>query len=88
MKRLYVSNLSYSTTEDELEELFSEAGEIVSVTILTDRDTGRSRGFGFIEFETEAQAQEARTRFNGVELGGRNLRVDVARERDSSRSRY
>lgn len=88
MKKLYVGNLSYQTTESELQELFAEAGEIVSVTLITDRDTGRSRGFGFVEFATEAEAQEAKQRFNGHEFGGRNLKVDEARERAPRRSSY
>jgi RNA recognition motif-containing protein len=81
--RLYIGNLPYSTAEAELEELFMQAGEVTSAVIVTDRDTGRSRGFGFVEFATEAEAQEAIQKFNGVEFGGRTLRVDVARERQT-----
>ena len=79
--RLYIGNLPYSTAEAELEELFMQAGEVTSAVIIMDRDTGRSRGFGFVEFATEADAQEAIQKLNGVEFGGRTLRVDVARER-------
>lgn len=86
-KKLYVGNLPYQTTEAELRELFEQAGEIVSVAIITDRDTGRSRGFGFVEFETEAEAEEAISKFNDKEFDGRNLRVSEARERRDSRPR-
>lgn len=85
MKKLYVGNLSFQTTEATLRELFEQAGEVVSVTLITDRDTGRSRGFAFVEYATEAEAQEARQRFNGMEFEGRNLRVDEAQERTSTR---
>ncbi len=88
MRKLYVGNLSYRTTEAELEEHFSQAGEIESAVILMDRETGRSRGFGFVEFKTEAEAQDAMQRFNGQELGGRTLRVDLARERTERRRSY
>lgn len=87
MKRLYVGNLNYRTTEAELEEKFAEAGTIVSAVILTDRMTGRSRGFGFVEYETEDEAKSAMEMFNGQEFGGRTLRVDVARERSNNSSR-
>ncbi len=85
MNRLYVGNLPYQTTDAELEEYFGQAGEVVSAVIITDRVTGRSRGFGFVEFATEEEAQEAKERFNGQDMGGRTLRVDEARERRSRR---
>jgi len=78
--RLFVGNLSYQTTDDELANLFSEVGEVASVTIVTDRETGRSRGFAFVEMEQDA-ANQAIERFNGHELNGRNLNVNEARPR-------
>ena len=86
MKRLYVGNLSFQTTEGDLRALFEQAGELTSVALITDRDTGRSRGFGFVEFANEADAQAAVQRFNGMEVDGRALTVNVARERTESRS--
>jgi RNA recognition motif-containing protein len=89
MKKLYVGNLSFETTEAELRALFEQVGTLTSVALITDRDTGRSRGFGFVEFEDDAKADEAIQRFNEMEFGGRNLRVNVARARNESRrSRY
>src|SRR5262245_48861745 len=78
--RIFVGNLSYQTTEDQLTDLFSEVGEVQSATIVTDRDTGRSRGFAFVEMERDAAAK-AIERFNGVELNGRNINVNEARPR-------
>lgn len=81
MKKLYVGNLSFKTTEDELADLFSEVGQTESVRIITDRDTGRSRGFGFVEMDDES-ADRAIEKFNGMELGGRALTVNEARPRE------
>jgi RNA recognition motif-containing protein len=78
--RIFVGNLSYRTTEDQLADLFSQVGEVESVTIITDRDTGRSRGFGFVEMDSEAGAK-AIERFNGYELDGRAINVNEARPR-------
>ena len=78
-KKLYVGNLSYGTTEDQLHALFSEIGPVASVAVITDRDTGQSKGFGFVEMETEAAAQEAIQKLNNREVGGRNLSVSEAR---------
>ena len=78
--RIFVGNLSYHTTEDQLTDLFSQAGEIESATVITDRDTGRSRGFAFIEMEQEA-ATKAIEQFNGYELDGRTINVNEARPR-------
>lgn len=78
-KKLYVGNLSYETTEDELQKLFVEVGPVVSVTIITDRASGRSKGFGFVEMETEQAAQEAIERLNDYELNQRTLTVSEAR---------
>jgi cold-inducible RNA-binding protein len=82
-KKLYVGNLSYDTTESSLESLFSQAGEVVEAAVVTDRETGRSRGFGFVEMADEAGAAAAIEQFNGKELDGRTIRVDEARPRRS-----
>lgn len=81
-KRLYVGNLPYSTTEADIRELFADVGEITAVTLITDRDTGRSKGFGFVELATEEQAQDAIRRFNGYSLNNRSLTVNEARPRE------
>jgi RNA recognition motif-containing protein len=78
-KKLYVGNLSYDTTEDELQQLFAEVGPVVSAVVITDRMSGRSKGFGFVEMETESAAEEAIQRFNEYELRQRNLTVSEAR---------
>lgn len=78
-KKLYVGGLSYSTTEDNLHGLFSQAGSVDSVKIITDRDTGRSKGFGFVEMSTEDAAQSAIEQFDGKEFEGRKLTVNEAR---------
>ena len=77
--KLYVGNLSFDTTDQELEQAFSKHGEIASATVVRDRSTDRSRGFGFVEFAQEADAQTAKEAMNGKELGGRALKVDEAR---------
>ncbi len=79
--KLYVGNLSSSTTEDELREAFAGYGEVVSSTIITDRDRPRPKGFGFVEMSTEEEARDALNGMNGTELGGRTLRVEEARPR-------
>ncbi len=78
-RKLYVGNLSYGTTEDELRAIFTEVGSVASVAIITDRDTGQSKGFGFVEMETEKAAQEAIQKLNNREIGGRSLNVSEAR---------
>jgi RNA recognition motif-containing protein len=78
--RIFVGNLSYQTTEDQLADLFSEVGQVESATIVTDRDTGRSRGFAFVEMDRDAGAK-AIERFNGYELNGRTINVNEARPR-------
>jgi len=78
-KKLYVGNLSYATTEDELRTLFTEVGPVVSVTIVTDRMTGQSKGFGFVEMETTQAAQEAIERLNNHEVNQRQITVSEAR---------
>ena len=82
-KKLYVGNLAFATTSDDLRDAFSEFGTVSSATVITDRETGRSRGFGFVEMEDGAeQAVEA---MNGKELGGRTLNVNEARPREDRR---
>ena len=77
--RLYVGNLPFSATDDSLREMFRQAGQVESARIITDRDTGRSKGFGFVEMSTEQEASEAINKFNGTELDGRSLTVNEAR---------
>lgn len=79
--KLYVGNLPYNVTSADLDDLFGEVGEVVSSHIITDRDTGRSRGFGFVEMDSPTAAQAAIERFNGQEFQGRNLVVNEARPR-------
>lgn len=78
-KKLYVGNLPFSATDDSLMEVFSQAGQVESAKIITDRDTGRSKGFGFVEMSTDEEAQQAITKFNGVDFEGRSLTVNEAR---------
>ena len=78
-KKLYVGNLSYETREDELQKLFAEVGPVASVALITDRTSGRSKGFGFVEMETEQAAQEAIERLNNYELNQRTITVSEAR---------
>lgn len=80
--KLYVGNISFQADEKSLESAFSPYGTVKSVKIITDRDTGRSRGFGFVEMEDEDQAQECVSSLDGTELDGRNIRVNIARERE------
>ena len=78
-KKLYVGNLSYTITNDQLKEHFSQAGPIVDLVVITDPRTGRSKGFGFVEYESEEAATKAIEMFNGKDLEGRNLVVNEAR---------
>lgn len=78
-KKLYVGGLSYSTTEDTLKDLFSQAGATDSVSIIMDKMTGRSKGFGFVEMSSDEDAQKAIEMFNGKELDGRKITVNEAR---------
>jgi len=80
-KRMYVGNLSYQTTETDLTNLFEQVGPVESANIITDRDTGRSKGFGFVEMGNE-DAEKAIAQFNGTELNGRALTVNEARPRE------
>ena len=78
-KKLYVGNLSYSTTSESLQAAFSQAGNVVSATVITDKMTGRSKGFGFVEFSTDEEAANAISMLNGKEVDGRALNVSEAR---------
>ena len=81
LKKIYVGNLPYQTTEQDLEALFAEFGQVSSVALIVDRHTGRSRGFGFVEMESESEAASAIEGLNQREMDGRNLVVNEARER-------
>jgi len=81
-QKLYVGNLPFKATESEVENLFAQYGTVLSVKLITDRDSGRLRGFGFVEME---DAGEAVSSLDGTDMGGRNLRVNEARERGDSR---
>jgi len=87
LNRLYVGNLPYSTTEEELREAFSAFGTVLSSTIIVDRESGRSKGFGFVEMSTEEEATAAMNAMNNADFGGRTLRVDKARPRVDRPSR-
>jgi len=80
--KLYVGNLSYGATDDQLRELFAQAGTVTSASVITDRETGRSKGFAFIEMSSSAEAEKAIQMFNGYSLDGRDLRVSIARPRE------
>ncbi len=82
--KLYVGNLPFSTTEEELRSMFAQAGNVVSVALIKDRDTGRSRGFAFVEFSTQAEAEKAVGLFNDTPLDNRSLKVNLARPREDA----
>ncbi len=84
-KKLYVGNLAFSTTEEELRELFETHGPIESVSVITDRETGRARGFAFVEFEEASGAEAAMQALDGRDVGGRTIRVNEAHERRGGR---
>jgi RNA recognition motif-containing protein len=79
-KKMYVGNLAFQSTEDDIQNLFSQYGSIESINLITDRETGRSRGFAFVEMENEA-AQKAMQALDGTDLDGRNLKINEARPR-------
>ena len=81
-KRLYVGNLPYSTNESELKDMFAEAGTVSSATVITDKFSGRSKGFGFVEMSSDAEADAAIEKLNGRDIGGRKLTVNEARPRE------
>jgi RNA recognition motif-containing protein len=84
---MFVSNLSFHTTDDDLRNLFKEFGEVSSAKVITDRETGRSRGFGFVEMPDDAAAKQAMQGMEGKEIEGRSLSVSVAKEREDRGSR-
>jgi RNA recognition motif-containing protein len=79
---IYVGNMPYNSTEKELEDMFGEFGTVTSARIITDRETGKSKGFGFVEMSNNDEAEEAIRELNGKELGGRNIKVNEARPRE------
>lgn len=81
-KKLYVGGLPYDTTEEQLRTMFTECGQVASVRLITDRDTGRSKGFGFVEMATDEGAQAAIQKYNGSALGSRTLTVNEARPQE------
>lgn len=81
--KLYVGNLAFQTTTQELEQLFGQAGTVNSASVVEDRDTGRSRGFAFVEMSSEEEATAAIEQFNGKEVGGRALKVNEAKPREN-----
>ena len=81
MYKIYVGNLSFQSSEEDLRNMFTEFGEVASVNVITDRDTGRSRGFGFVEMPDAAEGKAATEALNGKELDGRTLTVNEARPR-------
>src|SRR5437868_11032125 len=85
--KLYVGNLSFQTSSEDLRDLFSQAGTVESANVVEDRDTGRSRGFGFVEMATKEEGEAAIAQFNGKELGGRSLTVNEARPREDRGNR-
>ncbi len=81
--KLYVGNLAFQTTSEDLQELFAKAGTVESVSVVEDRDTGRSRGFGFVEMSSKAEGEAAIAQFNGADFNGRNLTVNEAKPREN-----
>ncbi len=81
--KLYVGNLAFQTTTQELEQLFGQAGTVQSASVVEDRDTGRSRGFAFVEMSSQEEATSAIEQFNGKEVGGRALKVNEAKPREN-----
>jgi RNA recognition motif-containing protein len=81
--KLYVGNLAFQTTSQELQNLFTQAGTVESASVIEDRDTGRSRGFAFVEMSTKEEADSAIQQFNGKEVGGRALKVNEAKPREN-----
>ena len=81
--KLYVGNLAFTTSSDELQTMFAQAGTVESVSLIEDRETGRSRGFGFIEMSTKEEGAAAIQKYNGQEVGGRALKVNEAKPREN-----
>ena len=80
---MYVSNLGFNTSDNDLKKLFEAYGKVSSAKIITDRETGRSRGFGFVEMDSDSEANEAISKLNGQDVGGRSISVTVAREKEN-----
>ena len=80
--KLFVGNLHFSISEERLEQMFAQAGEVVSVTIIKDRDSGRSKGFAFVEMSNQVEVEEAVRRYNEFEINGRSLKVSIARPQE------
>ena len=85
--KLYVGNLAFKTSSEDLQQLFSQAGTVESASVVEDRDTGRSRGFGFVEMASKEEGEAAISQFNGKEVDGRNLTVNEARPREDRGNR-
>lgn len=83
--QIYVGNMNYGMSEEDLKEVFTAYGEVVSTKIIIDRDTGRSKGFGFVEMSTEDEARAAIAELDGKEISGRNLRVSEAQRKSQGR---
>jgi cold-inducible RNA-binding protein len=81
--KLYVGNLAFETSSNDLQTLFAQAGTVESVSLIEDRETGRSRGFGFVEMSTKEEGAKAVEQFNGKDLGGRTLKVNEAKPREN-----
>src|ERR1044072_3929940 len=86
-KKLYVGNLAFQTSSSDLQQLFGQAGTVESASVIEDRDTGRSRGFGFVEMSSKEEGEAAISQFNGKEFNGRNLTVNEARPREDGGNR-
>jgi RNA recognition motif-containing protein len=82
MYKLFVGGLPFSTTDEELKEIFAAHGAVASATVVRDRDSGRSKGFGFVEFENDEEGKAAETALNGSDIGGRNISVAMARPKE------
>ncbi len=86
-QKLFVGGIAFSTTNDRLREFFTPAGTVVSANVITDPDTGRSRGFGFVEMASADEAEQAVTQLNGRELDGRQLKVEISKPKSTGGSR-
>lgn len=87
MYKLFVGGLPFSTTSEELEQIFAEFGTVASAKVITDRDSGRSKGFGFVEFENDDEGKKAESEMNGKEVGGRSVTVNEARPKQPRENR-
>ena len=85
MHKLFVGGLPFTTTDDELKDLFAAHGAVASATVVRDRDSGRSKGFGFVEFEKDEEGKAAQAALNGTDFGGRTITVDAARPKENNR---